>query len=323
MGCGQSKNEQRKVVGVDATKENVVAANVKTAGTNVIKAEAVATNKVTKEEVKPLNDTKQQVIKGGTKRYNSKKLSGLTALVTGASSGIGYESAIALAKAGANVVVGARREDRLAKLVNEIEEFGGKALAVKLDVTNAEQNDAAVTAAVKTFGQLDIVFLNAGVFSSIAKPIWETDAKTWRKNYEVNVFGVYHGLKSTIAQMVKQGKGGSIIVNSSAVGLQSQENLANHSGYTSSKFAVTGIVSYVSAEAAKHNIRVNAIAPGVIATDMTGGDKGAQQFANGVQIFKRPGQTKDIANAVLFLSNPDNNFVTGISLPVDGGFTSK
>mmetsp|Transcript_247 Transcript_247/g.388 ORF Transcript_247/g.388 Transcript_247/m.388 type:complete len:266 (-) Transcript_247:83-880(-) len=254
---------------------------------------------------------------------DNKALSGLTALVTGASSGIGYASAIALAKAGANVVVGARREDRLAKLVKEIEDFDGKALAVKLDVTKAQDNDAAVAAAVKTFGQLDVVFLNAGVFSSKAKPIWETDAKTWTNNYEVNVFGVYHGLKASLAQMVKQGKGGSVIVNSSAVGLKSQENLANHSGYTSSKFAVTGIVKYVAAEAAKHNIRVNAVAPGVISTDMTGGDHGAEQFAKAVHIFKRPGQTKDIANAVLFLANPDNNFITGISLPVDGGFTSK
>mmetsp|Transcript_9627 Transcript_9627/g.14416 ORF Transcript_9627/g.14416 Transcript_9627/m.14416 type:complete len:263 (-) Transcript_9627:119-907(-) len=258
-----------------------------------------------------------------TKSYSSTKLAGLTALVTGASSGIGYESAIALAQAGANVVVGARREDRLQKLVKEIKEFGGNALAVKLDVTKEEDNDAAVAAAIKKFGRLDIVFLNAGVFSSVNKPIWETDAKTWTKNYEVNVFGVYNGLKSALAQMVKQGKGGSVIINSSAVGLKSQENLANHSGYTSSKFAVTGIVSYVSAEAAKHDIRVNAVAPGVISTDMTGGDKGAQAFANGVQIFKRPGKTKDIANAVLFLANPDNDFITGISLPIDGGFTSK
>jgi len=122
---------------------------------------------------------------------------------------------------------------------------------------------------------------------------------------------------------VAQGNGGSVIVNSSAVGLTSQEVLANNSGYTSSKFAVTGIVKYVAAEAAKHNIRVNAVAPGVIETDMTGGEAGAKGMASATHIFKRPGKGKDIANAVLFLANPDNDFITGISLPVDGGFTSK
>eukprot|EP00954_Amorphochlora_amoebiformis_P002744 215342-Amorphochlora_amoeboformis.AAC.1 len=98
------------------------------------------------------------------------------------------------------------------------------------------------------------------VFSSLAKPIWETDPNTWQKNYNVNVFGVFYGLKAALAQMVAQGKGGSVIVNSSAGGLESKEALQGHSGYTSSKFAVTGIVKYVAAEAAGHNIRVNAIA---------------------------------------------------------------
>ncbi|GAB5360777.1 hypothetical protein AAMO2058_000656700 [Amorphochlora amoebiformis] len=254
---------------------------------------------------------------------NSSSINGKTALVTGASSGIGRASAVALAKAGAKVVVAARRQDKLKDLVKEIKDFGGDALAVKVDVTSLEDNKAAVKAAVEKFGSLDIVFLNAGVFSSSGKPIWETDVKTWEKNYQVNVFGVYYGLKAALAQMVSQGKGGSVIVNSSAVGLKSQEALQGNSGYTSSKFAVTGIIKYVAAEAAKHNIRINAVAPGVIETDMTGGAHGAQKFAEAVHIIKRPGQTKDISNAVLFLANPDNNFITGISLPVDGGFTSK
>ncbi|GAB5361958.1 hypothetical protein AAMO2058_000757400 [Amorphochlora amoebiformis] len=122
--------------------------------------------------------------------------------------------------------------------------------------------------------------------------------------------------------MVSQGKGGSVIVNSSAAGLGSSEALQGNSGYTSSKFEVTGIVKYVAAEAAKHNIRINAVAPGVIETDMTDGH-GAKQLAESMQIIKRPGQTKDVSNALLFLANPENNFITGISLPMDGGFTSK
>ncbi|GAB5353291.1 hypothetical protein AAMO2058_000024600 [Amorphochlora amoebiformis] len=248
---------------------------------------------------------------------------GKVALVTGASSGIGYASAAALAKAGAKVVVAARRKAALDDLVKEIEKAGGTAMAVKLDVTKEEENFAAVKAAVDKYGSLDIAYLNAGVYSSDGKSVWEGDSKVWEKNYFVNVFGVYYGMKAAMKQMVDQGKGGSILVTSSAVGLQSHEELAGSSGYTSSKFAVTGMVKYIAAEGVKHNIRVNAVAPGVIVTPMVGGDKGAEQFAKMVHIIKRPGKPKDIANAVLYLTNPENDFVTGISLPVDGGFTSK
>jgi len=250
-------------------------------------------------------------------------LVGKTVIITGASSGIGRASALAFASAGANVVVGARREDKLKDLVQEIEKKGGKAVAVKCDVVETRDNEQLVAKAVETFGSVDVAMLNAGVFSSENKPIWETDSKVWRRNYEVNVFGVQLGLKHVLKQMVQQGKGGSVIITSSAVGLRPQENLQGHSGYTSSKYAITGLVSYVAAEAAKHNIRVNAVSPGVIETDMTGGAEGAQQFANAVHIIKRPGHVKDVANAAMFLANPDNNFITGISLPVDGGFTSK
>mmetsp|Transcript_12968 Transcript_12968/g.20793 ORF Transcript_12968/g.20793 Transcript_12968/m.20793 type:complete len:268 (-) Transcript_12968:57-860(-) len=253
----------------------------------------------------------------------SRRFKDQTVVVTGASSGIGRNTALAFAKEGANVVVAARRDDRLKSLVDEIKELGSKAIAVKADISIEADNKTLIEEAVKAFGSINAVFLNAGVFSSDNKPIWEADSKTWQKNYHVNVFGVQLGLKYALKQLVAQNKGGSVVINSSAVGLVSQENLQNNSGYTSSKFAVTGIVKYVAAEAANHNIRINAVAPGVIETDMTGGAEGAQQFAKAVHIIKRPGKVKDVASAVLFLADPQNDFITGISLPVDGGFTSK
>jgi len=254
---------------------------------------------------------------------STKGFAGKTVVITGASSGIGRATAVAFAQAGANVVVGARREDRLKDLVSEIKSKGGKAVAVRCDVAVAEDNAKLVEKAVEAFGSVDIAFLNAGVFSSDEKPIWETDTKLWMKNYEVNVFGVYHGLKCALKQMVKQGKGGSVVITSSGVGLRASEKLQGKSGYTSSKFAITGLVSYVAAEAAKHNIRVNAVSPGVIETDMSGGAEGAAQFAEAIQIIKKPGKVDDISRAVLYLADPSNTFITGISLPVDGGYTSK
>lgn len=247
---------------------------------------------------------------------------GKVVLVTGGTSGIGRETAIQFAKEGAKVVVAGRRTEEGEAVVKEIESAGGKARFVQTDVTKEEQVKHLVDETVRQFGRLDIAFNNAGVEQGA--PITEFTEADYRKVFDINVLGVFLSQKYEIPAMLKSG-GGSIINTSSILGHIAMPGAAI---YNASKHAVEGITKTTALEMAGQGIRVNAVAPGAIATDMIDrfageeGTDGRQQLAS-QHPMGRLGQSKEIAAAVLYLASDAASFTTGISLPVDGGYLAK
>ena len=243
-------------------------------------------------------------------------LTNKVALITGASAGIGEASAIALAKAGAAVVLGARREDKLAAIAKRITDNGGRAVYRVTDVTSDEDNRALVDLAVNSFGGLDIAFNNAGTEGAGPKPITEDTDENFDTIFDINVKGVWHAIRAQIPALTARGSG-SIINNSSAVG---RKGFANFAAYAASKFAVEGLSRSLAAELAPSKIRVNTVAPGPIATDMadriTGGDHSG--FAQMVPLG-RVGTAEEVASAVVFLASDESLFISGQAIGVDGG----
>ena len=247
---------------------------------------------------------------------SQQQLAGKVALITGASSGIGEATAVALADAGASVVLGARREDKLAQIADRINANGGKAVFRATDVTNASDVQALLDLAVSEFGGLDIAFNNAGIEGTGLAPIVDDTEDNFDQIFDINVKGVWNSLRAVIPALNARG-GGSIINNSSVVGLK---GFGSFSAYAASKFAVEGLSRSAAAEFAESNIRVNTVAPGPIATDMadriTGGDSSG--FAQMIPM-KRVGTPEEIAHAVVFLASDASSFITGQSLAIDGG----
>lgn len=246
----------------------------------------------------------------------TQSLTNKVALITGASSGIGEATAIAFANAGAAVVLGARREDRLAELAKRITDAGGKAVYRKTDVTDSTQVQALVDLAISEFGGLDIAFNNAGTEGSGLFPVVDDSETNIDQIFDINVKGVWHALRAEIPALQARGSG-SIINNSSVVG---HKGFGGFSAYAASKFAVEGLSRSVAAELAESNIRINTIAPGPIATDMadrlTGGDTaGLAQMVP----MKRMGTVQEIAHTAVFLASDGAGFITGQSIAVDGG----
>lgn len=244
------------------------------------------------------------------------------ALVTGGTSGIGRETAIQFARSGAKVVIAGRRSEQGEAVVKEIEADGGQAYFQQADVTKEDQVERLVGATVERFGRLDIAFNNAGI--ELTGPVAEVTEADYRKVFDINVLGVFLSQKYEIPAMVKSG-GGVIVNTSSIVG---HVAMPGAGVYIASKHAVEGITKATALEYAQQGIRVNAVAPGAIATDMIdrfAGEEGAesrQQLAS-MHPMGRLGQAKEIAAAVLYLASDAASFTTGISLPVDGGFTAQ
>jgi NAD(P)-dependent dehydrogenase (short-subunit alcohol dehydrogenase family) len=247
---------------------------------------------------------------------------GKVVLVTGGTSGIGRETAIQFAKQGAKVVLAGRRTEEGAAVVKEIEATGGEACFVQTDVVQEDQVKHLVEETVRRFGRLDIAFNNAGVEQGA--PITEFDETEYRKVFDINVLGVFLCLKYEIPAMLKSG-GGSIINTSSILGHVATPGAAI---YNASKFAVEGITKTAALELAGQGIRVNAVAPGAIATDMIdrfAGKEGSEsrQRLAAQHPLGRLGRSEEIAAAVMYLASDAAAFTTGISLLVDGGFVAK
>lgn len=247
---------------------------------------------------------------------------GKVALVTGGTSGIGRETAIQFAKAGARVVLAGRRKEQGAAVVNEIKSAGGEARFVQTDVTKEDQVKNLVEETVQHFGRLDIAFNNAGI--EHGGPVTEFTEEDYRKVFDINVLGVFLSQKYEIPAMLKFG-GGVIINTSSTLGHIAVPGAAV---YNASKHAVEGITKTTALELAEQGIRVNSVAPGAIATDMIDrfagedGTEGRQQLAS-QHPMGRLGEAKEVAAAVLYLASDAASFTTGISLPVDGGYLAK
>jgi len=238
-------------------------------------------------------------------------LSGRTALVTGASSGFGRRFAKVLAANGAHVIASARRTDRLAELVAEIEAEGGGAEALTLDVTDA----AAIEAAIAAIPKLDIVVNNAGVPSGTIAI--EMSHEEWRQTFLTNTEGVFWVAKAAAQKMAKAG-GGSIINIASITGLRPG---GAASAYGASKAAIINLTEQLAMEWARYGIRVNALAPGYFVTDLTNeflqsdfADKMVKRIPQ-----RRYGELPELDGPLLLLASDASTYMTGATIPVDGG----
>lgn len=242
---------------------------------------------------------------------------GKVAIVTGGTSGMGQATAVALAKNGAKVLVAGRREAEGEKTVTLIKEAGGEGIFHQTDVTKVEDVQAMVQKAVDSFGRLDIAFNNAGYHGKFGF-IADQSEEDFERTFDINFKGVYLSMKYQLKQMVAQGSGGAIVNTSSVSGVRTMAG--GLSAYVTSKHAVIAITKCAAVEYAQSGIRVNAIAPGGILTDMlmqvSGGNTDAMAQYNPM---KRLGQPDEIANAVMWLASDSASYVTGHILAVDGG----
>ena len=249
---------------------------------------------------------------------------GKVAIVTGGSSGIGQATAIAFGKAGAKVVVAARRDSEGEETVNLIKQAGSEALFVKTDVAQVSEVEALVSKTVETYGRLDFAFNNAGIEGGNA-PLHEQSLEQFDQLMAINVRGLFLCMKYEIVQMLRQG-GGVIVNNSSIAGLIALPGIGP---YDASKHAVMGLTKSAALDYAKFGIRINAVNPGFINTDMITrivermGDveTASQQLATMVPMG-RMGKPEEIASTVLFLCSEAASYITGQSLVVDGGYVA-
>lgn len=246
------------------------------------------------------------------------RLSGKVALVTGASSGIGRATAKLFAEEGASVVVTARRASELDSLVSEIHANGGTAVALTGDVKSEAHAKAAAELAVSRFGRLDIAFNNAGTLGE-AGPSTGVSEAGWTDALAINLTGAFLGAKHQIAQMEKTG-GGSVIFTSTFVGHTFA--FPGVAAYAASKSGLIGLTQALAAEFGPKGIRVNAILPGAVDTDMyrsMNNTPESQSFVTNLHALKRVAAPEELARSVLYLASDDAAFVTGTASLVDGG----
>ncbi|EOD00561.1 3-oxoacyl-[acyl-carrier-protein] reductase [Caldisalinibacter kiritimatiensis] len=244
-------------------------------------------------------------------------LKGKVALITGGSRGIGKAIAIKLASLGADIIINyVSSEQRAKDVVKEIESVGRKGLAVKADVSKMEEAKNLIDAAIKEFGKIDILVNNAGITKD--NLLMRMSEEEWDAVLNINLKGTFNVTKSIIRKMIKQ-KNGSIINISSVVGLTGNAGQCN---YSASKAGIVGFTKSLAKEVGKKNIRVNAIAPGFIQTDMTDKlpDKIKEEYIKNIPLNKL-GEPDDIANMVAFLASDLSKYITGQVLTVDGGMT--
>lgn len=251
-------------------------------------------------------------------RFN---LAGRTALITGASSGLGEHFALILSQAGARVVVAARRVERLQSLVQRIEQEGGQALAVSMDVTDSDSIDAGFAKAEAAFGTVDVLVNNAGIGDPV--PFLDMSEGNWRSMMDTNLDGAWRVAHRATVAMAKSGRGGSVINIASILGLRVGTALSH---YAVAKAGVVQLTKAMALELARHDIRVNAIAPGYLRTEMNSDyfdtEKG-QQYIRSKVPMRRLGQLDELSGPLLLLASEAGSFITGSVLNVDGGHLSN
>jgi NAD(P)-dependent dehydrogenase (short-subunit alcohol dehydrogenase family) len=247
------------------------------------------------------------------------ELDGKVGLVTGGTSGIGRETAVLFAKAGAKVVVAGRREQEGKETIELIRAAGGDGLFVQTDVAKASEVETLVQKTVEKFGRLDIAFNNAGVENAVT-PIIRQSEEDFDRTININLKGVWLCLKYEIQQMLKQGGGGAIVNMASIMGLVGSAGVA---AYSASKHGVIGLTKTAALENAKSGIRVNAVCPGFTETPMA--DRifripGARKYLLSCHPIGRFGRPAEIAAGVVWMCSDRASFMTGQSLVLDGGF---
>ncbi|MCX4545870.1 glucose 1-dehydrogenase [Streptomyces sp. NBC_01565] len=245
-------------------------------------------------------------------------LDGKSALITGASSGIGAAAARLFCREGARVTLVARREPELAALTAELTKSGHEAQYVVADVTRSHDASRAVAAAVGTYGRLDAAFNNAGL-GALPGPMHLMDDAVYDQVMDVNVRGVWNCMRAELTAMLESG-GGSIVNNSSTAGLVAT---AAGSPYIAAKHAVIGLTKAAAKEYAPHRVRVNVLATGATRSEMIADwmaeDPARERAMAERAMLKRLAETEEIAQAALWLCTDRSSYITGTTLPVDGG----
>ena len=249
-----------------------------------------------------------------------KQFQGKVAIVTGGSFGIGRATAIAFADRGAKVAIVDCIEDN--ETLNHIQAAGGEAIFVKCDVSKGADVKAMIEKVMAAYGRLDYAFNNAGIEGASA-PTHECTEENWERTIGVNLKGTWLCMKYEIQQMLKQGKG-AIVNCASIAGLVGFQGLPV---YVASKHGMIGLTKTAALEYAKSGIRVNAVCPGVIKTNMvdriTGREKEVEKQFEDMEPVGRMGQPEEVAEAVIWLCSDAASFVTGDAMAVDGGWTAQ
>lgn len=245
-----------------------------------------------------------------------------TAIVTGGASGIGEATALLYAAHGCNVVVSDLQEEKGNMLVEKIRQLNGKAIFVRADVSKPEDCENLVTKTVETFGKLDIAFNNAGVGGE-SNAVADMSIEGWNHVIAINLNSVFYCMKYELQQMQKQGSG-AIVNNSSILG---QVGFVNAAGYVAAKHGVVGLTQNAALEYSAKGIRINAIGPAFINTPLLAAAGMDNSVKQNVLVPMHPigrlGESKEVAELVIWLSSDLASFITGSYYAVDGGYLAR
>lgn len=247
-------------------------------------------------------------------------LAGRTAIVTGAGRGIGRSLALALARAGADVVLAARSADQLEVVAREVEALGCRALVVPTDITDSDAVKRLVARTLEDLGGLDILVNNSGTIDST--PLLDQDPEEWDRVFDTNVRGTYLATREAGRHLVAQGSGKVVNVASNFA----FKGVPGHAAYCASKAAVVSFTRTMAVEWARHGVQVNALAPGYFATDLNASlraDEKAQSAVLRAIPARRMGEPDELAAWAVLMAGPASDFMTGETVVVDGGQTAR
>lgn len=242
------------------------------------------------------------------------RLKNKVAIITGAASGMGYAEAIRFAEEGAKVVVADLNLEGAIRVAEKINNAGGQAISIQVDVTSKENIQQCVNTAVEIFGPIDILVNNAGVFDKYAN-VLDTTLDQWQFYLAVNLTSVFEFSKAVLPSMIER-QTGAIVNIASVAGLVAGKGGA---AYTTSKHGVVGLTKHLSSEYARYGIKINAVCPGTIETPLI------KDIAHNIPKETIPartfGKVEEVASLVVFLASDEAKFMNGAVVPIDGGFT--